>query len=92
MLSTEFFFEYVCPSLGCVMSAAMYAGTNVARESLAPVDKYADVFTNFSFPFVLSTAPVNDLRRALLAGKLGPLNPVPWAVMTGNCMVSQSIL
>ena len=33
-------------------------------------------------------APVQDLRAALVDGKLGSLNPVPWAVMTGNCLVS----
>jgi len=32
------------------------------------------------------TAPVFDLREALQNGKLGDLNPVPWAVMTGNCL------
>jgi len=31
-------------------------------------------------------APVQDLRAALVDGKLGSLNPVPWAVMTGNCL------
>lgn len=33
-------------------------------------------------------APVSDLRCALLEGKIGSLNPVPWAVMSGNCVVS----
>lgn len=27
-----------------------------------------------------------DLREALQKGRLGSLNPVPWAVMTGNCL------
>lgn len=31
-------------------------------------------------------APIVDLRRALLKGKLGDLNPFPWAMMTGNCL------
>ena len=31
-------------------------------------------------------APVYDLREALKRGRLGNLNPVPWAVMTGNCL------
>lgn len=34
--------------------------------------------------FVL--APVNDLRQALKKGRLDELNPIPWAVMTGNCL------
>lgn len=52
----DIFFAYVCPSMGVVMSALMYA------------------------------APVKDLREALVLGKLGNLNPIPWAVMTGNCL------
>lgn len=31
-------------------------------------------------------APVNQLRKALEEGELGVLNPVPWAVMTGNAI------
>ena len=32
-------------------------------------------------------APIQDLREALLLRQsLGPLNPRPWAVMTGNCL------
>jgi hypothetical protein len=31
-------------------------------------------------------APVYDLREALKKGRLGSLNPVPWAIMTGNCL------
>lgn len=53
---SDIFFAYVCPSMGVVMSALMYA------------------------------APVKDLREALVLGKLGNLNPIPWAVMTGNCL------
>jgi hypothetical protein len=37
----------------------------------------------------LLEAPVNELRCALTAGKLGPLNPTPWGVMTGNAVVSE---
>ena len=55
--ASDIFFAYVCPSMGVVMSALMYA------------------------------APVNDLNEALVIGKLGDLNPIPWAVMTGNCLV-----
>jgi solute carrier family 50 protein (sugar transporter) len=33
----------------------------------------------------LYSAPVNDLRGALKNGRLGHLNPAPWAVMSGNC-------
>lgn len=33
----------------------------------------------------LYSAPVKDLRKALNDGDLGHLNPVPWAVMSGNC-------
>lgn len=36
---------------------------------------------------LMYAAPVHDLRDALVNGKLGTLNPVPWAVMTGNCLV-----
>eukprot|EP00339_Tiarina_fusa_P006294 CAMPEP_0117068956 /NCGR_PEP_ID=MMETSP0472-20121206/48332_1 /TAXON_ID=693140 ORGANISM="Tiarina fusus, Strain LIS" /NCGR_SAMPLE_ID=MMETSP0472 /ASSEMBLY_ACC=CAM_ASM_000603 /LENGTH=270 /DNA_ID=CAMNT_0004791235 /DNA_START=50 /DNA_END=863 /DNA_ORIENTATION=- len=52
----DILFGYICPSLGCLMSSAMYA------------------------------APVNELRCALKAGKLGALNSTPWAVMTGNAV------
>lgn len=31
-------------------------------------------------------APTRDLRQALIRGSLGPLNPFPWAMMTGNCL------
>ncbi|KAL7558703.1 hypothetical protein ACA910_013420 [Epithemia clementina (nom. ined.)] len=31
-------------------------------------------------------APIMDLRKALLKGKLGDLNPFPWMMMTGNCL------
>lgn len=34
----------------------------------------------------LFAAPVNDLRRALGNEALGPLNPRPWAYMTGNTL------
>lgn len=48
--------NYVCPSVGCVLSSVMFA------------------------------APILDLRNAMKKGKLDMLNPVPWAVMTGNCL------
>ena len=55
----------------------------------------SDVFFAYVCPslgVVMSTlmyaAPVNDLNEALVLGKLGNLNPIPWAVMTGNCLVS----
>jgi len=35
--------------------------------------------------YAMCTAPVNDLRRALLRKSLGSLNPFPWVMMTGNC-------
>lgn len=35
---------------------------------------------------IMFAAPVYDLREALQKGRLGSLNPVPWAVMTGNCL------
>jgi solute carrier family 50 (sugar transporter) len=31
-------------------------------------------------------APISDLREALQRQSLGPLNPRPWAVMSGNCL------
>jgi solute carrier family 50 protein (sugar transporter) len=31
-------------------------------------------------------APIADLRRALIKGSLGPLNPLPFSMMTGNCI------
>ncbi|KAL3933345.1 MAG: hypothetical protein SGARI_003729, partial [Bacillariaceae sp.] len=34
----------------------------------------------------LFAAPINDLRKALRNRSLGPLNPKPWAVLTGNCL------
>lgn len=35
------------------------------------------------FPLI---APVLDLRKALIRGSLGSLNPFPWSMMTGNCL------
>jgi len=32
------------------------------------------------------SAPINDLRQALLRTSLGSLNPFPWVVMSGNCL------
>ncbi|CAJ1953993.1 unnamed protein product [Cylindrotheca closterium] len=54
MTVSDIIFSYVCPSLGCILSAAMYS------------------------------AAVPDLQEALSAGSLGSLNPIPWAIMTGN--------
>jgi solute carrier family 50 (sugar transporter) len=34
----------------------------------------------------LYMAPLRDLQRCLQQGSLGTLNPVPWAVMSGNCL------
>jgi solute carrier family 50 (sugar transporter) len=34
----------------------------------------------------LYMAPIRDLQQCLLKGSLGNLNPVPWAVMSGNCL------
>jgi solute carrier family 50 (sugar transporter) len=34
----------------------------------------------------LFAAPVNDLRKALREQTLGPLNPNPWCILTGNCL------
>ena len=59
------------------------------------------MFTNVFFAYIcpslgvlMSTlmyaAPVNDLKVALLEGTLGTLNPIPWAIMTGNCLVSET--
>lgn len=32
------------------------------------------------------SAPIHDLKEAILKGKLGGLNPTPWAIQTGNCL------
>jgi solute carrier family 50 (sugar transporter) len=52
-----------------------------------------DTFFDYVCPFMgcliastLFAAPVNDLRIALRERTLGPLNPNPWAIMTGNCL------
>ena len=52
---------------------------------------YNEIFFNYVAPFLgcliassLFAAPIKDLRLCLLRGKLGPLNPIPWAFMTGN--------
>jgi hypothetical protein len=85
---TDIVFGYVCPSLGCIMAAAMFAGTvndtdpwfflkNSTKQTV-----WLMSFVSFSF-----IAPVNDLRQALIDGNLGSLNPLPWAFMTGNCVV-----
>lgn len=43
--------------------------------------------TQESFVVVYNfTAPVRDLRLALLEGSLGVLNPFPWAICAGNCL------
>lgn len=34
----------------------------------------------------LYTAPARDLQTCLQKGSLGTLNPIPWAVMSGNCL------
>jgi hypothetical protein len=33
-----------------------------------------------------AAAPIYDLRQALKRGRLGGLNPIPWAFMAGNCL------
>lgn len=35
---------------------------------------------------MMFAAPVGDLRRALIKGSIGPLNPLPFSMMTGNCI------
>jgi len=35
---------------------------------------------------MMFAAPVGDLRRAVMKGSLGPLNPLPFSMMTGNCI------
>ena len=50
------FLEYVCPSIGALLSGIMFA------------------------------APIQDLRKALIKGSLGLLNPLPFSMMTGNCI------
>lgn len=35
---------------------------------------------------IMFAAPVQDLRDALKKGSLGVLNPLTWAMMTGNCL------
>ncbi|GKY92715.1 hypothetical protein MPSEU_000241600 [Mayamaea pseudoterrestris] len=35
---------------------------------------------------VMFSAPYRDVKRAALAGKLGDLNPTPWAFMLFNCL------
>lgn len=39
------------------------------------------IFANLMF-----SAPIKDVQSAVKEGTLGPLNPTPWAVMTGNCI------
>lgn len=34
----------------------------------------------------LYAAPAVALHKALRVGNLGPLNPIPWAIMSGNCV------
>jgi solute carrier family 50 protein (sugar transporter) len=47
---------------------------------------YACPFLGCLIASTLFAAPVNDLRSALRRRALGPLNPTPWAVLTGNCL------
>jgi solute carrier family 50 protein (sugar transporter) len=42
--------------------------------------------TSNSHRILIMAAPVRDLRQALLKGSLGPLNPFPWTMQTGNCL------
>lgn len=35
---------------------------------------------------LMFSAPIHDLKEAILKGKLGGLNPIPWAIQTGNCL------
>jgi solute carrier family 50 protein (sugar transporter) len=35
---------------------------------------------------IMFAAPVQDLREGLKKGSLGVLNPLTWAMMTGNCL------
>lgn len=62
------------------MRAMMFAGIYVTADN-----KYLAPFST------LSLAPVKDLQRALVKGNLESLNPVPWAIMSGNCLVSSSM-
>jgi solute carrier family 50 (sugar transporter) len=57
------------------------------------MSSWSDVFFAYVCPtlggLVASTlfaAPIHDLRTALQNETLGPLNPNPWAVMSGNCL------
>lgn len=34
---------------------------------------------------LMFAAPVRDLMQCVIDGSLGELNPIPWAIMTGNC-------
>ena len=85
------FFNYVCPSLGCLLSAAMYGGVPkedaIYQRCLS--SRSFSFLTNLLFVviFTISSAPIQDLRQALSKGTLGELNSVPWAVMSGNCLV-----
>jgi hypothetical protein len=53
----------------------------------------AAVLTHFICPALavilscaMNAAPICSIRQALEDGALGDLNPVPWALMTGNCV------
>lgn len=61
--------------------------------SSASAEDIADIFLNLICPFLgcllaaaTFSAPIEDLRQALLDQRLGHLNPRPWALMTGNCL------
>jgi solute carrier family 50 protein (sugar transporter) len=53
--------------------------TDVVLQYVCPV--MGSILANTMF-----AAPVRDLRKALVRGSLGVLNPFPWAVGAGNCL------
>lgn len=85
----EILFGYICPTLGCLMATAMFAGKqpNFHWHGAELLRRRISHVAFHSFLDILGyVAPIHDLRDALLMGRLGCLNPLPWAFLTGNCL------
>jgi Sugar efflux transporter for intercellular exchange len=82
--AAEIVLQYVCPSLGCLMASIMFAGERSNTCKCMSRDHQCD--DSHSCFVSRIKAPVQDLRRCLIKGELGDLNPFPFVMMTGNCL------
>ena len=66
--------------LTCVTTNCRFSMIRLLTDASALL-MYVILFLCFSI-----VAPIKDVQSAVKEGTLGPLNPTPWAVMTGNCI------